>query len=387
MATTSKTPVRRTATRSGELVKFLRRRDYTLVKELGQGACGKTVLLHDDQIDQYFVCKKYVPYASSMRRELFANFVREVKLLHHVYHDNVVRVFNYYLYPDELAGYLLMEYVEGKSIDDFLASSPETVNEAFLQAVTAFSHLERSGILHRDVRPTNILIRDDGVLKVIDLGFGKRVDTSDDFDKSITLNWWCETPNEFAESKYDFRTEVYFVGKLFERIIQNNAISHFKYTDLLRRMCQKAPAARVATFSQIEALVRKDPFLEIDFGEEEVDTYREFASAIARQVTKIERSAKYVADPTRIQTQLNEVYRGFMLEEYVPDSATVLRCLIEGTYYYHRAGLEVATVRKMLMLLKSSTEEKQRIILANLHTRLDAIQRYETPDDDEEVPF
>jgi serine/threonine-protein kinase len=45
-----------------EVISFLRKRDYRFVRELGQGACGKTVLLYDDQIEEYFVCKKYLPY-------------------------------------------------------------------------------------------------------------------------------------------------------------------------------------------------------------------------------------------------------------------------------------------------------------------------------------
>src|SRR5689334_21808008 len=52
-----------------ELIPFLRRRDYRLVRELGHGACGKTVLLHDAQIDDHFVCKKYAPYTEGRRIE------------------------------------------------------------------------------------------------------------------------------------------------------------------------------------------------------------------------------------------------------------------------------------------------------------------------------
>ena len=44
-----------------KIVEFLRKRDYRLIKELGQGASGKTVLLHDDVINEFFVCKKYLP--------------------------------------------------------------------------------------------------------------------------------------------------------------------------------------------------------------------------------------------------------------------------------------------------------------------------------------
>lgn len=69
------------------------------------------------------------------------------------------------------------------------------------------------------------MVRSDGILKIIDLGFGKSIDNSQGFDKSITLNWWCDTPEEFRESKYDYQTEVYFVGKLFEGIIQEHEIS------------------------------------------------------------------------------------------------------------------------------------------------------------------
>lgn len=108
-----------------DIVAFLRRRDYKMVRELGQGACGKTVLLRDEQIDEQFVCKTYAPYDEAHRQELFAGFVREVKLLHKVFHQNVVRVFNYYIYPEQLAGYILMEHVDGSDIEDHLGKSPE----------------------------------------------------------------------------------------------------------------------------------------------------------------------------------------------------------------------------------------------------------------------
>jgi eukaryotic-like serine/threonine-protein kinase len=371
--------------REGELVTFLRKRDYKLVRELGQGACGQTVLLHDEQIDQHFVCKKYVPYASAHRQELFQNFIREIKLLHQVHHENVVRVFNHYLYPEQFAGYILMEFIDGTEIDEFVAAKPELLNETFLQAIRGFSHLERSGILHRDIRPGNLMVRSDGTLKIIDLGFGKRVESPSDFDKSITLNWWCEVPDEFKESKYDFKTEVYFVGRLFEKLIQENQIDHFKYQDLLRSMCSRAPATRIATFSEIERTVDKDLFLSIDFSEQELATYRAFASALARQTAKIESSTKYVVDIARIVTQLNDAYRNCMLDEQVPDAAMVLRCFLSGTYHYKKGGFVVSVLRDFLVLLKSSSDEKKRVIVANLHAKLDAIQRYEEQYDD--IPF
>lgn len=371
-----------------EIVPFLRRRDYKLIKELGQGGCGKTVLLFDDQINEHFVCKKYAPVSETLRQELFSAFIREIKLLHQVHHENVVRVFNYYLYPDSYAGYILMEYVEGAEIDDHLRTCPEQTNELFLQTVGGFAYLEQRGILHRDIRPGNLMVRADGIVKIIDLGFGKQIQTSADFEKSVTLNWWCDPPNEFDNGRYDFGTEVYFVGKLFERVLRENGISHFKYPDTLEKMCAREPSLRPQRFSEVEKVIRSGQFFEIGFSGNELGAYRRFADALCRQVTKLESGAKYIDDPGRICIQLEEAYRKFMLEEYVPDAALVTRCLIAGPYYYRKQGLAVNDVRDFLQLLKVLSHEKIRVVLANLHTKLDTIKRYETPQiTDQDVPF
>ncbi len=381
----------KTKTTENSIVQFLRKRDYALIRELGQGACGKTVLLHDVQIDEHFVCKKYAPYSEEHRQELFANFVREIKLLHKVHHQNIVRVFNYYLYPDQFTGFILMEFVDGKDVDDYLAQFPEQTNEIFFQAISGFSYLERKGILHRDIRPGNLMVSDDGIVKIIDLGFGKEIRNSKDFKKSITLNWWCdEPPIEFENSRYDFGSEVYFVGKLFERIIQEREINHFKYADILGRMCQRNPKARISSFVDIEKDAGSNQFYEIGFTDEEIESYRTFADSVCKHITKIDNGAKYTADMTRIQTKLNDVYRSCMLEQLVPDVAIILRCLIAGAYYYRQKNSQfpVVHLKDFVHLLKSSTEEKNRIILANLHTKLDAIPRYSESDvAPEDVPF
>ena len=79
-----------------------------------------------------------------------------------------------------------------------------------------------------------------------------------------------------------------------------------------------------------------------------------------------------------------------MLEEFVPDAAVVLTQLIVGNYYYYKKRpLRTDTVRDFVRLLKSVTTEKLRILIANLHTRFDAIERF-TRDDiisDDDVPF
>lgn len=374
--------------KGNDIIPFLRRREYRLVRELGEGACGKTVLLYDEEIDEHFVCKKYSPYAESQREDLYKKFVREIKLLHKVLHPNVVRVYNYYLYPQIRSGYIMMEFVDGSSIEDFAKNHPEQINDLFEQTIDGFSYLEQTGILHRDIRPGNIMVNKQGQLKIIDLGFAKHVITNSDFDKSITLNWWCQTPQEFEIGKYDFVTEVYFVGKLFERIIEDGYIEDFKFSQLLGSMCQREKADRVGSFVDVERAIKSSQATSLTFSEHELETYRTFSDAIAASFTKIEQNAIYSNDPERFSLQLNDAYRSFMLEEYVPDAAIVLRTLVTGNYYYRKGGLRTEAVRDFVKLLKSLSPEKSRILLANLHTRLNALPRYANfVADDDDVPF
>lgn len=360
------------------------------MRALGQGACGKTVLLYDEQIDEYVVCKKYVPLNEARRQDLFKNFLKEIKLLHQISHENIVRVFNSFIYPDQYAGYILMEFIEGAEIDKFISASPEKTNDVFVQSILGFNYLEQRSILHRDIRPGNIMVRNDGCVKIIDLGFGKKVRSSTDYDKSITLNWWCEPPEEFEQACYDFATEVYFVGRLFEKIIRERRVSHFKYTHLLEQMCLRNPALRTRSFADVAKAIGSNQFHEIDFSTKELATYRRFSNAVCGIVIKIENNTKYVDDIARIVSELNDTYTRSMMEESFPQPVTVLRCLLDGDYYFrNKVELPVPIVREFVELLRTCSEAKARVIVANLHAKMDAIPRYAADQivPNEEIPF
>ena len=115
---------------AGSVVKFLRQKDYKWVQELGKGACGRTILLYDELTDEKIVCKKYTPHNEGAREELYQNFVREIKLLNKLLHPNVVRVFTSHLYPDHHAGFILMEYIEGHTISEYVSNEPDQINQA-----------------------------------------------------------------------------------------------------------------------------------------------------------------------------------------------------------------------------------------------------------------
>jgi len=261
------------------------------------------------------------------------------------------------------------------------------VNEIFAQVVEGFAHLERNNILHRDIRPANVLVNSQGVVKIIDLGFGKQTSNAEDFGKSITLNWWGMPPAEFAKGVYDHTTEVYFVGKLFDKIISEHGLGEFKHIGLLRRMCASAPLDRIASFAMVRKEILADRFLDVGFEPRELEIYRAFSSAVFAIVSKIERSAKYYDDIADVQSKLEACYKRVMLEEDVPDSAQVLRCLINGSYYYgQREHFSVVVLKDFVDWFRAVPLAKKNIILANIHAKLDAEPRYqEKPEED--IPF
>ena len=371
-----------------EIIKFPQK-NFVLKNELGHGACGQTVLLYDEEIEALFVCKKYSPIIEAMKAELFFNFVKEIKLLHLLYHTNIVRVFNYYIYPDRLLGYILMEYIEGTHIDEYLKIKPEQINQIFLQTIEGFFHLEENMILHRDIRPMNLMVSDEGVLKIIDFGFGKQAFNQNDYDKSITLNWWCEQPSEFNTRLYNFSTEVYFVGKLFEKIINDNQIKEFSYQSILSRMCKSEPSDRIDLFSKVRNEILTGKFSDINFSQYEKNIYREFVNEITAAISKIEQSTKYFDNPDEILRRLEEAYKKVMLESYVPENPIILKCFINGAYYYKKnQTIYVSNIYNFIELLKSCSKEKRNIIISNLHSRLDSIEKYnEEHEFDDDIPF
>jgi len=369
-------------------IKFVQQKDFLLIRELGEGATGKTVLLRDELLDEFFVCKKFSPIDGLDKSQLFLNFKREIKLLLRLNHINVVRIHNYFLYPANEMGYIIMEFIDGKPINEFIRENPHKIDEVFRQVIAGFSHMEYKSILHRDLRMSNILVNNDGIVKIIDLGFGKQINIPNDNNKSISLAWWCQQPSEFAQGEYSFRTEVYFVGMVFLEILKECEIIDFKYNDILENMCEWAYELRTQSFHDIHPLVYSDnTSSQVKLSDKEKQIYRNFADIITNHITKLESGCKYNYDYEKVISALDDAYRDVMLEEYTPDPSTIIRCFLNGSYYHKRERLPVEPIESFLELLKNATPNLLNVVFSNLYTRFDALTRYtkEMPDDD--IPF
>jgi eukaryotic-like serine/threonine-protein kinase len=144
---------------------------YELIRPLGHGAMATVDLAHDDELDRPVALKRL---AENLARDedLQRRFLREARLAARLAHPNVVRVFD--VGEDDGRPFIAMEYVEGETLAELVARrAPLPAAEAARlgrQMCAGLAAAHAAGLVHRDVKPQNLLLRTDGVLKLGDFG-------------------------------------------------------------------------------------------------------------------------------------------------------------------------------------------------------------------------
>jgi serine/threonine-protein kinase len=150
---------------------------YKLEAHLGSGATSAVWRARDLDLGRVVALK--VLHGAGVDPELAGRFEREGVVLGRLSHPNVVPVFANG--TDEGRPYLVMAYIEGPSLDRVLAEGPLPVDEAMALAADVAAGLaaaHAAGVVHRDVKPANILVRADGVVKLTDFGIARALDAS-----------------------------------------------------------------------------------------------------------------------------------------------------------------------------------------------------------------
>jgi serine/threonine protein kinase len=151
---------------------------YRLERRLGAGGMASVWLAHDERLDRR-VALKVISDALAADPDYVARFEREARAAAALSHRNVVRVFDFGV--DDERPYLVLEYVEGPSLADWLAREPRPPLDGDMLArrlLEALAHIHEAGILHRDIKPGNVLLAADGTPKVTDFGIAKTDDTT-----------------------------------------------------------------------------------------------------------------------------------------------------------------------------------------------------------------
>lgn len=219
------------------------------------------------------------------------------------------------------------------------------------------------------------MVSDEGLVKIIDFGFGKRIDFNQDYGKSISLNWAFTAPDEFLSKTYDFKTEIFFVGKLFEFIVVENKLEEFAHKDVLRSMTSSY-GDRIDTFFDISRRITEGGYDFNRFSDQERLVYRKFADELKWGLNKIDIAAIYFSDIDKIVRSLDELYQSSILEDDVQNVSDLADCFVNGGYSCHiDRRMAVETLKHFVAWMKVASPEKRRIILTHLWKRLDTIPR------------
>jgi serine/threonine protein kinase len=144
---------------------------YRLERPLGQGAMSVVDLAHDLELDRDVALKRLAEHLAR-DEELRARFVREAQLAGRLAHPNVVRVYD--VGEDEGRPFIALEYVDGETLAEVVgrrgALPPEEAARLGVQACEGLAAVHEAGLVHRDVKPQNLFLRRDGVLKLGDFG-------------------------------------------------------------------------------------------------------------------------------------------------------------------------------------------------------------------------
>ncbi|MEX2645542.1 MAG: serine/threonine-protein kinase [Gaiellaceae bacterium] len=146
---------------------------FRIERRLGRGGMAAVYLAHDEELGRPVAVKVLESLAGE--DESRRRFIREARLAARLTHPNIVTVYD--AGEHDGAPYIVMEYVEGETLAELFARRgrlpPEEVVALGRQACAGLQHAHDAGLVHRDVKPQNLLVRSDGTLKISDFGIAR----------------------------------------------------------------------------------------------------------------------------------------------------------------------------------------------------------------------
>ena len=150
---------------------------YRLERSLGHGGMATVHLARDEMLGREVAIKRLSEALSG--DEVFRErFMREARTAAGLSHPNIVGVFD--VGEEDGLPYIVMECVDGRTLAELLAENgpldPDRTVDLILQACAGLEHAHAAGLVHRDIKPQNLLVRDDDTLKIVDFGIARPVD-------------------------------------------------------------------------------------------------------------------------------------------------------------------------------------------------------------------
>ncbi|MCE2772767.1 MAG: protein kinase [Bacteroidetes bacterium] len=197
---------------------------YEIKKMIGEGGMGNVYLAEHVKLGR-MVAIKSLHERLANNESIRERFKKEASTMAHLQHPAIVALYDYLEEADGL--YLVMEFVDGTALDDYIRKVTGPVPEEralklMKQILTGFAYAHDQGIVHRDIKPSNILLTKDERCKILDFGIAKLLS---EVDKKLTktgtqvgtIYYMC--PEQVRGENVDQRSDIYSLGVTFFQLL------------------------------------------------------------------------------------------------------------------------------------------------------------------------
>jgi serine/threonine protein kinase/Tfp pilus assembly protein PilF len=200
---------------------------YELIKQIGTGGMGEVYLAQDKKLDRK-VAVKILNERFSQDRASLRRFIREAKAASALNHPNILVIHE--IGETDEAHYIVSEFIEGETLREVLIKSQMSLREVLdisIQIANALTIAHEVHLIHRDIKPENVMIRPDGLVKVLDFGLAKLIEEKNNSFLSLressgrrsqtaegiilgTVNYM--SPEQAKAGRVDERTDIFSLG-------------------------------------------------------------------------------------------------------------------------------------------------------------------------------
>jgi serine/threonine protein kinase/PAS domain-containing protein len=193
---------------------------YRVLTLLGAGSMGRVYKGFDEQLERY-VAIKVVGKKLAATQDYVDRFHREAKLLASLMHPNIALV--YYFGTLEGLPYFCMEYMPGGSLENLLRQQktlkPETAISHTMQVAIGLSKAFEKGIVHLDVKPSNLMIAENDRIKIVDFGLARTLHQLQNIPSHIIGTPLYVAPEQIRGGMVDFRCDIFSLGITFFQML------------------------------------------------------------------------------------------------------------------------------------------------------------------------